>query len=146
MNFDEIEGAPTPGFKPLALFASLLPRLQELRSLAHAYSSPNPEDDLPARLAIVGFSFRAPTSEWSYSHFAHLQEYRDRELGPDLSNFYGDETDTCIQFSCLAVGYVLGIRHRNGITDTDVFRAECLLPGFLAQHAGHLGPSAPSAA
>jgi hypothetical protein len=146
MNFDNIEGAPTPGFKPLALFASLLPRLPELRSRALALTTPNPEDDLPVRLAIVGFSFRAPTGDWSYSHFTHLQEYRERELGPDLSDFYGEETDTCIQFSCLAVGYVLGLRHRNGITDTDVFRAECLLPGFLFQRAGHLGPFAPSAA
>ena len=146
MNFDDIEGAPTPGFKPLALFASLLPRLPELRSQAHAYSSPNPEDDLPVRLAIVGFSFRASTSDWSYSHFIHLQQYRNRELGSALSEFYGDETDTCIQFSCLAVGYVLGLRHRNGITDTDVFHAESLLSGFLALHAGLLGPSAPGAA
>lgn len=70
----------------------------------------------------------------------------DRNPCSPWSGAVSDETDSCIQFSCLAVGYVLGLRHRNGITDTDVFRAECLLPGSLAKHAGQLGPSEPSAA
>jgi hypothetical protein len=144
--FEELEGGITPSHKPSELFATLLPRLPRLRALANHMSTPNPEDDLPTRLAIVGFSYSSPTEHWSHGHFQRLHEYRVRELSPEALSGYAAEAPICEEFSCLALGYVLGLREAGKINDTDVFHAECLLPGFLMLKSGQLGRYGPGAA
>jgi len=138
MTAEDLAQPPTPGFRPLGVFEALLPRFNTLRTTAEAYASPNPEDDLPVRLAIVGFSFNAPTDSWAYEHFCFVAAYRDRELNAEALAWHEDVADLCLQFSCLAIGYVLGLRQAEKINDTDLLLAESLLPSFLIQHSGSL--------
>ncbi len=130
----------------MAAYDALLPRFRELRIAAAALPSPNPEDDLPIKLAIAGFSFHAPSEVWGYEHFLKVTEYRERELNHEALEGYDDEAPGCLEFSCLAVGYLLGLRQVGAINDTDTFLAEALLPGFLMLHVGTFGPDPGGAA
>jgi len=139
---EDLADPPTPGNNPLVLFENLVPRFRRLRATARRLSTPNPEDDLCVRLAIVGFSQNAQTELWSYRHFQRLQIYRRRELNSrDLSG-YGEEAAICEQFSCLAYGSLLGLREAGTINDTDLMHSEAVLPAFLIQRAGRWHPLA----
>jgi hypothetical protein len=146
MNIDDLEGGLTEGFSPMQVFESLLPQLPAHRVLAEALATSYPESDLPERLAIVGFTLKASIDRWSAGHVEHVQEYREREQNAEALSWHEEESEICVQISCLALGYVLGARNSNEINDTDVFHSECLLPGFLMLHSGHFGKDSESPA
>jgi len=101
-------------------------------------SSPNNDDDLAIKTAIVGFSYNARTQDWDLGHFEFVKGRLARELpGNELAE-YGPNADNVRLFLALSIGYLLGLHHQDAITDEEFRRAELLLPGLIMQHLGRL--------
>jgi hypothetical protein len=131
----------------------LLERFDSLRTAAENLPSPNPEDDLLTRLAIVGFSQAERTERWSRAHQQLLVQYHEQELTPEVLAFHGPAATVWSQFACLAFGLLLGAYSAGRIAELEYYRGVATLPGFMFQHAPALyafadqaSPGAPSGA
>ena len=112
-------------------FKRMLVRLRPILKVAETLSTPNPEDDLFVRAAIVGFSTACNTELWGRNHFAFLQERRLRELGPEKLAWYGDAADVHALFGAVCLGLLLGLYQREELSDEEFGLAEAQLPAFM---------------
>ncbi len=121
-------------YEPERHFMRLLRRFQQLRERAHTLSTPNPEDDLLARLAIVGFSHVQRTEAWSVSHYTALQAFRRSETST-FPSIHGQHASTWEQYACLVFGFLLGAQSRGRISELEFSRGLFLLSAFMWLHA-----------
>jgi len=105
---------------------------------AQSLQSPNAEDDLPTKMAIVGFSYNSPTEEWDLGHFEFLKERRAREFSHGELIEYGENAENVEFFFALGIGYLLGLYHQNMIGDHDFHVAEIQMLGLVMLHLGKL--------
>ena len=119
-------------------YAQLLDNFNELKAQADAVESTNPEDHRRIKLAIVGFSQASNWNQWSREHLDFIEGRLQNDLRSDM--FSADWID----FSCLAMGYILGCADGGMIKTDEEFRiADAQLPGFMWLHAAQFDGSRP---
>lgn len=101
---------------------------------AKALTSPNVEDDLAIKAAIVGFSYSAPTSDWARIHHDYVKTRLDSDYSSDELEYYGDNGENVKLFFALSIGFVLGLRQQNNITDEEFRIGEQQIPGIIMLH------------
>jgi hypothetical protein len=116
----------------------LVATFEEDVRLANELQSPNPDDDLPTKVAIVGFSYNSPTEEWDLGHFEFLKKLRAREYPNNELAEYGEHAENVVLFFALGIGYLLGLHHQKMIGDDDFEVAESQLSGLIMFHLGNL--------
>lgn len=100
--------------------------LPELRQQTASRELPNARNDRLVHLAIAAYSLHCAADSWGQeeAHFVLLRCNEAAEQGDRWSEFVG-----------LASGYLLGL-HQAGLCDqTDCFRFEALLPGYMWLHS-----------
>lgn len=102
--------------------------------IAKTLESPNSEDDLTIRTAIVGFSYNSPTDDWGKGHYLFVRKRLDGEYSLRNLEPYGVHRENIQLFYALCVGYVLGLFQADKATEQDVARAEMVIPAIIAQH------------
>jgi len=112
-------------------FEQLLRGFSRHKKLAEELRSPDPEDDLFVRMAIVGFSFHRPTEEWGIDNLNFIRRYRGDEFSGAALAELGLSNSHAL-FACLSLGHMLGLFQAGQIDETEFSRGEALLPGFLA--------------
>lgn len=106
----------------MLVFEELLSTFSRDLRLAETLESPNPEDSLEIRAAIVGFSYNSPTEAWKRFHLDYIRNHL-----PDLTTQPKSE----VAFQSLCLGYLLGLYQIGAITDQQLLLAEYQLPGFI---------------
>jgi hypothetical protein len=114
-------------FNAFVIFEGLLMTFQRDRALAEKLKSPNIDDDLCVRSAIVGFSYNSPTESWGKGHYDF---FRKHALDP--SSLGNAE----FLFSCECLGYLLGLYEAGKLSDEKFREAEAILPGYILLKAG----------
>lgn len=89
--------------------------------------TPNTEDAIDIRAAIVGFSYNAPTEQWGRNHYEYVREHS--LPAPELPLSEG-------AFHALCLGYLLGLFQADRITEQEFAIAEAQLAGFMLLKAG----------
>ncbi|MBA4032180.1 MAG: hypothetical protein C0478_15010 [Planctomyces sp.] len=89
----------------------------------------NPQDDFLIKMAIVGFSYRSPTSEWDLGHYDFVMQRLSVEFADNEESHYGENSQNVKLFYCLAIGYLLGMYQQKFLTDQEFRNAECLISG-----------------
>ena len=98
-------------------------RFEANLKLATELKSPNPEDTLDLRCAIVGFSYHAETEEWSYEEYEFVSSWL--ALDPDMWS------DSQRQLASMCLGGLCALKTVGRLTDTEFQLAEAQLPGLL---------------
>lgn len=119
-------------------YSHLLDNFKDLRAQADTLESSNPEEHRRIKLAIVGFAESSDWNHWAREHLAFIEDRLQNDLR-------GDEfSDDWIDFSCLAMGYLLGCFDCGKITTDAEFRtADAQLPGFMWLHAERFNSDLP---
>lgn len=96
-------------------------------ALAKGMKSPNREDTIEIKAAIVGFSYNAPTEAWG------MEEYEcvNRVLGDSEGFSEGERL-----FYALSVGYLLGLDRSSKMEPLALRTALAQLPGFIFSKGG----------
>ena len=122
-----------------AEFESLLVAFEEQREAAACLVTPNSEDDVFVRAAIVGFARSCDPDAWARGHLQFIQERRQGDASDEsLAFLYGPESNAYAILACLFLGALLGMFQAEKITEEEFRLGEALLPGFLAESAGRL--------
>lgn len=108
-------------------FERLLGGFRRDIGIAESLGTPNREDDLFIRVAIVGFSYNAETEDWGRNHLEFIRDRLDAELS--------EEPEAIRLFNCLCLGYLLGLYQCDAVDDTDFSLGEAQLPGIAALHS-----------
>jgi hypothetical protein len=103
----------------------------ELQRLADELKTPNPEDSVFVRAAIVGFSFHVPTEEWERQHLDFVLHKRQTEFSDYELTKLEAAGQRAGRFACLCLGYLLGLHQAKKISNEQFQVAEMQLPGFL---------------
>lgn len=115
-----------------------------VRDIASARSieSPNPEDDLAIKAAIVGFSYHGDVSQWGRNEFEFVRRYLDNECeGEDLTS-YGEHGRNVLLFHAVAIGFLLGLYQQNQLDDQAFVIAQASIAGVVMFHLGQITASA----
>jgi hypothetical protein len=106
--------------------------------LARQLESPNSEDDLTVRAAIVGFSYNAPTTDWDISHHDFLRKHLDGHFSLVELQEWTAEPIKLQWFAAIGLGFLLGLYQSDAI-DAEKFEAcERQIAGLIALHVGEL--------
>ena len=116
-------------FEPLREFEKLLLVFPRDMASATGLSTPNAQDTLEIRAAIVGFSYHSRTEEWGRNHFEYMERHITTASSLELRDLI---------FSCLCLGYLLGLFQADKITEDQFQVAEVQLPGFILLKAGRI--------
>jgi hypothetical protein len=100
--------------------------------LAKQLQSPNPVDELPIKVAIVGFSYNSPTDKWALDHYNVLKDRLDGEYSLDNLREYAPTSRKIQLFAALCFGYLLGLYEADKVTDEEFRLAEAQIPGLIA--------------
>ncbi len=96
---------------------------------ANSLNTPNPEDDIFIKMAIVGFSHHQKTESWEHDNYRVAKQYLDE--GTSLG-----DSETMRKFNLLALGALMGL-YASGKIDQRVYSiGYCLLPGFVLGKGG----------
>ncbi|MEI8198374.1 MAG: hypothetical protein WCI73_20980 [Phycisphaerae bacterium] len=108
-------------------FEALYATFRRDEELAKGIKSPNTQDTLVIKAAIVGFSYTVPTETWGIDEYDYVTNA--------LSEI-GGLSERELLFYALALGYLLGLVHAAKIGPS-VFRvALAQLPGFILLKGG----------
>jgi hypothetical protein len=121
-------------------FEHLLGGLDGHLRLAQEMSSPNLEDDLCIRAAIVGFSFHSQTERWGRNHFDLVRSRRDKDYSNRNLSWYGPSAERHALLACLCLGFLLGLFQAEKISEEEFERGEAEIPPFLALHTDRVAP------
>lgn len=102
--------------------------VQTARSLV----SPNSEDELAIKVAIVGFSHNAPTEEWEYGHYAFVKKRLDGDYSFGSLLHYEQNAEKIRLFAALCFGCLLDLYQVDRITDEEFQQCEFQIPGLIA--------------
>ena len=119
----------------LDVVTPLLGQWRDLRQVAKEVESPNEEDDLLVKAAIVGFSLFRPTEEWQKHHWQFIEDYRDGDLPDNDSSIKEGEESPYRIFACLALGAILGAFQDGKLSEEEIYTTMSYLPEFLTTHA-----------
>lgn len=122
-------------FEQLEQLVATFPRDVQL---AMQVNSPNCEDDLSVKMAIIGFSYNSRTEDWDLGHFEFTRDHLARHFASTELCEYGPNADNVRLFFALGIGYLLGLYHQRKIHDEDFRLAELRLPGLIMLHLGQL--------
>jgi hypothetical protein len=106
--------------------------------LAKQLDSPNDDDDLEIKVAMVGFSYNSRTDDWDLGHFDFVRLRLARNFASSELAEYGPNAENVRLFFALSVGYLLGLYHQEELSDNDFRTAELLVSGLIMQHLGRL--------
>jgi hypothetical protein len=119
-----------------AEYDALLRELPRLVAAAAAGDTGRPEDDLFARVAILGFGRHAAQDEWGWDHLLEVRRWRDGDYSDEALSSYGPTGGKRYALlACAWLGTVLGLFHRNVVSETEALTAYALLVGFVAVDA-----------
>ena len=110
----------------MVAFEKLYENFDRDRQTAKKLISPNPEDSLEIRIAIVGFSHNLATEQWDRPHFEFVQKRIS------MASAAGNE----LLFFCLCLGFLLGLFEAGKIDDLEFDLADAQLAGFLLLKGG----------
>jgi hypothetical protein len=113
-------------------YENLLKRFRSDYELAERLETPNPEDDLHVRIAIVGYSYSQPTETWGRNHYHFLKYYREGDYADENFSTVAANPHLCAAFACLCLGYLLGLFQRGGLSEEQFHVAQRQLVGFIA--------------
>lgn len=116
----------------------LIPTFRRDVSLAEKIQSPNAEDDMAIKVAIVGFSYNAPTDQWSHEHYRFLRERLERDYGLRELEGWGTEPRVLQLFASLCLGFLLGLYQGDKITEEEFRTCEAQIGGLIALYSGTL--------
>jgi hypothetical protein len=110
-------------------FETLLRNFVRDMRTAISLKSPNSEDSLDIRVAIVGFSYNSATEQWGRNHYQYVREHssQDAEI-PEPER----------AFHALCLGYLLGLFQAEKISENEFSNAENQLAGFVLLKAGNI--------
>jgi hypothetical protein len=91
--------------------------------LANELTSPNPEDTLEIRCAIVGFSCHAKTEDWSPEEYEFVSSRLCEE-----PNMYSESQR---QLLSMCFGGMCGLKAARKLSDAEFQLADAQLPGLL---------------
>ena len=121
------------------LFDDLSRRFPELSRAATDLPSPNPEDDLFVRHAIVGFGQSCSVDHWSLDHHAFISRRLEHDLSLDtLRDIFDDDANAVRLFSCLVLGCLLGKFQVGEIDDSGFMLGDAHLAGYILQDPDRL--------
>lgn len=106
--------------------------------IARELESPNADDDLTIKTAIVGFSYHSPTDQWEHGHLDFVRVRIDRGYSASQLVEYGENGFNVGLFFALCIGYLLGLFQQDRISEQDFRVAEDQLPGLIMLHLGTL--------
>jgi hypothetical protein len=109
-------------------FKRLLAAYDACVDAAHRMVSPNAEDDVFTKMAIVGFSYHQKTEEWQREHWVEAKEFLKAFDQPE-------DSATAKGFAMLAVGALLGLRSSGRLDERGLSVGCAVLPGFIAAKA-----------
>lgn len=118
-------------FDPLAEFARLLEDFPRLFDAVQAHPLSAENDGIAPRLALAGFTLHCPADTWTAQDLAAIKEYRQHMPSGVFSPAW-------ICFSCVAFGYLLGLRRSGRVSELQALHADSLLPGFMTMNRGKL--------
>ena len=122
------------------LFDELSRRFAELSRAAGDLSTPNLEDDLYVRHAIVGFGLFCSVALWSQEHFSLVSQRLEHDLSLEsLRDFFKEDAISVRLFSCLALGALLAKYQAGELDDSGFMLGDAHLPGYILMHTGELG-------
>ena len=130
MLLDKYPVLPKPEFNVVAEYEVLLGNLDQLIELAENLESPNAEDEIFVKAAIIGFSHRSPTDQWSRKHFEFAQRRRQEDYSDAELRRYDTNTNRLGMFACLCLGCLLGLAEAGTISEQQIRTAEAHLAGF----------------
>lgn len=107
-------------------------------ALARNLKSPNSEDNLAIKAAMVGFSYNSSTEEWDLGHFEFVRDRLDKHFAASESVEYGRHGARVRLFAALCLGYLLGLYNKQEINDEEFRVEEVRLPGLIMMHLGKL--------
>ncbi len=102
--------------------------------LARQVESPNPEDNLAIKTAIVGFSYKAATQQWSRGHYEFINQQLAAEFDDDRLAEYGENGENVRLFHALALGFLLGFYQQKAIDDQEFQIAQLQIAGLTMLH------------
>jgi hypothetical protein len=117
---------------------SLVPTLQRDVALARQLQSPNSEDELAIRVAIVGFSYHASIEQWSVDHYKFLKGRIDPEFALENLADYQPISQNIRLFAALCFGYLLGLYQTYKVTGQELQVLEAQIPGLIALRSNKL--------
>ncbi len=106
--------------------------------LAKVLESPNDEDDLAVKAAIIGFSYSSSAGEWAKEHFDFVKAWIEHDYATEELAEYGENSENVKLFFALAIGYLLGVYEKGGISDQAFKMAEVQIPYLIMIHLGRL--------
>lgn len=105
---------------------------------AKELESPNAEDSLEIRAAIVGWSYHSPTQDWTRTEFDYVSQRLDIEYPHESLAAYGENAVNLRLFFALGLGYLLGLYDVGKISELELERGEAVLPGVIMLHLPEL--------
>jgi hypothetical protein len=102
--------------------------------LAKLIVTPNPEDDLAIKTAIVGFCYSSDIRDWAKQHYIFVNERLVRDYNSEELAHYGENSENVKLYYALCIGYLLGLYSKERITDKEFSVAERQIPGFIMLH------------
>jgi hypothetical protein len=107
----------------------LLVRLLECISAAEELTSPNVEDTLEVKVAIIGFAHHASSDDWTLSEYEFVKHALDKSqsLSRHARLFYA-----------LSLGYLLGMAYTKKVSTSEFLMWEYSIPGFIALKGSEL--------
>jgi hypothetical protein len=117
---------------------SLVASFQRDIEIAKTIQSPNPDDDLAIKAAIVGFSYSSRNTDWGRNHYLFVKKRLDSDYSAGALSFYGNHWRDIQLFASICFGYLLGLYQAGRISDEECFAAEIQIPGIIALHADKL--------
>jgi hypothetical protein len=106
--------------------------------LAKSVDSPNEEVELAIKAAIIGFSYTSSTDEWAKEHFEFVKARIESDYSTEQLAEYGENSENVRLFFALAIGYLLGVNQKGGISDQAFNIAAVQIPGLIMLHLGRL--------
>jgi hypothetical protein len=116
-----------------AEYEALLRQLPEIVAAAHEGQAGREEDDLFAKVAILGFGRHALQDEWEWGHLKEVHAWRSGDYSDEALATYGEiGAKRYALLACAWLGTVLGLFQVNAVTESQALVAYALLPGFVA--------------
>jgi len=124
-------------FNAMDHFKNLLINYTNNKQLALDFESPNSEDDIFIKMAVIGFSYNSPTGDWGRGHFDFIRKRLDGDLATEeTEEVLAAQEHEIKLFSCLCLGFLLGLYQAEKITDQKFMLGDAHLPAVIALYRG----------
>ena len=111
------------------------PLLDEFADTRDAIHSESPRQFDPLDFARCGFALTASDTLWAIEHERFINERCNGELSNESLADHGPAVPAWRAFSCLALGYLLGLYQTERIVGLQFEAADAQLAGFMYLHS-----------